>query len=66
MRKERRDHVKKTDSKLERRSFIKMGLGGLAGLSAVPALIGKNGNEIHSLSAQGRKMIHRHFRQNRV
>ncbi|NOR15996.1 MAG: oxidoreductase [Candidatus Aminicenantes bacterium] len=49
----------KTDSKMERRSFIKMGLGGLAGLSAAPALTGGNGTEVHAVSDQGRKMIYR-------
>jgi len=44
---------------MERRSFIKMGLGGIAGLSTAPALIGGNGNEVHAVSAQGRKMIYR-------
>jgi hypothetical protein len=44
---------------LERRSFIKMGLGGLAGLSAAPALLGNNGSEFHAVSAEGRKMVYR-------
>ncbi len=44
---------------MERRSFIKMGLGGIAGLSAAPALISGHGNEVHAVSAQGRKMIYR-------
>jgi predicted aldo/keto reductase-like oxidoreductase len=51
--------MKKTETKLERRSFIKMGLGGLAGLSAAPALFGGSGHEFHAISAQGRKMIYR-------
>jgi predicted aldo/keto reductase-like oxidoreductase len=59
MNEERRDQVKKTDSKIERRFFIKMGLGGLAGLSAVPVLLGDEVNKVHAVSVQGRKAIYR-------
>lgn len=51
--------MKKAESHMERRSFIKIGLGGLAGMSAAPALLGNNGREFSAVSTEGRKMVYR-------
>lgn len=46
-------------SEIQRRSFLKMGLAGVAGLSAAPVLMGKEGGTGRTQDQEGRKVIKR-------